>query len=1089
MTPRIPYIIYRSLRFYKKPVLYQVIIIALLSAVITGSLLTGYSVRESLRKSSLQHLGNADIVISSGVRYFDPLLVQRMKESSGITCTGIIELNGYCQGINSQKAALNTHIFGLSKDFFAFQGYDTINIRPGEIAINSKLAEYLGIKVGEDLIIRFKKVSDISPDAPFASSGDAGKSIVMKIGSIINPSQNGNFSLSISQITPLNIFINQADLEDDQSVRLKINRVLVNNKKMFNSVEEVSEILKKNLIPADLGLRLRITAKTGENELISDRIFIDNEMINEVARHLPSSSAVITYLGNRFISKTGSTPYSFVSALPASLYHDIPDGNGMIINRWMAADLSVKEGDSLKMYWFSPDSLNNLVERNSSFIVKRIEEMKGIWSDSLLMPEFPGISGKESCSEWDAGVNVKMSEIRSKDENYWKRYRGTPKAFINYEKGQELWGNNFGPATSIRFPKELTSYEIEKKLSGFLDPGILGLTITDLSGESLKAANEGVDFATLFLSLGFFLILASLVMLSFAASSYFNSKKENVNTLFKIGFKNRSIAGLLYFETVAINLIGCLTGAFAGYLVNVLITGALNTVWSGAVQTDTLGAYFDSGTVISGFVLTLTVSMVFMYFKVRRYLKMLNRNKKEYHDRPNQTLNLVALISLAVVTISLLVSSLLLPEKQMIFSFSSGVTLLITIILLVRQKIAGKSAGRSARLRNYKYISRKYYSVYISNAVTPVLFIAAGIFSLFITGANRMNFNEGQLKRSGGTGGYLFWCENTIPLKEDLNKDSDRRSLGLDEDQFKDMNFVQMKRSAGDDASCLNLNHISVPPLLGVDPSRFIANKSFSFSKVLGPNNFEDPWQYLKLPPEKNTIYGIADQTVLEWGLKLKPGDTLVLGAENGRRLSIIIAAGLQSSVFQGNVLIGQENFSKYFPTVSGTAVFLVDGNPAKTELIRKELNDRLGNYGINIETTAERLSSFYEVTNTYLSVFGVFGAFGMIIGVGGLGFVLLRNYNNRKNEFALMLATGFHLNMIKRMLVIEQLRILIAGVTAGIISAIVATYPSIFASPDIPWLFLGIMVLLIVLTGLGAILVSVRTISAHSLILSLKKE
>jgi putative ABC transport system permease protein len=148
-----------------------------------------------------------------------------------------------------------------------------------------------------------------------------------------------------------------------------------------------------------------------------------------------------------------------------------------------------------------------------------------------------------------------------------------------------------------------------------------------------------------------------------------------------------------------------------------------------------------------------------------------------------------------------------------------------------------------------------------------------------------------------------------------------------------------------------------------------------------------------------------------------------------------------------------------------------------------------LGNNGINIETTAERLSSFYEVTNTYLSVFGVFGAFGMIIGVGGLGFVLLRNYNNRKNEFALMLATGFHLNMIKRMLLIEQLQILIAGVTAGIISAIVATYPSIFASPDIPWLFLGIMVLLIVLTGLGAILISVRTISAHSLILSLKKQ
>ena len=62
---------------------------------------------------------------------------------------------------------------------------------------------------------------------------------------------------------------------------------------------------------------------------------------------------------------------------------------------------------------------------------------------------------------------------------------------------------------------------------------------------------------------------------------------------------------------------------------------------------------------------------------------------------------------------------------------------------------------------------------------------------------------------------------------------------------------------------------------------------------------------------EHNTIYGIADQTVLEWGLKIKTGDTLVLRAENGQPLNIIIAAGLQSSVFQGNVLIGKEKFLK----------------------------------------------------------------------------------------------------------------------------------------------------------------------------------
>ena len=122
MTPHPINIIVRSIKYYKKPVFYQVIIIALLTAVITGSLLTGRSVKESLKKSSTERLGNTGIVISSGIRYFDSDLVQRMKDSPGIRCTGIIEMNGYCQSLSSQKGAFNTHIYCVTKDFFIFHG-------------------------------------------------------------------------------------------------------------------------------------------------------------------------------------------------------------------------------------------------------------------------------------------------------------------------------------------------------------------------------------------------------------------------------------------------------------------------------------------------------------------------------------------------------------------------------------------------------------------------------------------------------------------------------------------------------------------------------------------------------------------------------------------------------------------------------------------------------------------------------------------------------------------------------------------------------------------------------------------------------
>ena len=92
MVPDLFHLVLQSVRFYKKPVLYKVLIIALLSAVITGSLLTGRSVQTSLKRSAAERLGNTGILVSSGIRSFDAKLVQRMKDSAAIICSGIYEI-------------------------------------------------------------------------------------------------------------------------------------------------------------------------------------------------------------------------------------------------------------------------------------------------------------------------------------------------------------------------------------------------------------------------------------------------------------------------------------------------------------------------------------------------------------------------------------------------------------------------------------------------------------------------------------------------------------------------------------------------------------------------------------------------------------------------------------------------------------------------------------------------------------------------------------------------------------------------------------------------------------------------------------
>ena len=108
-----------------------------------------------------------------------------------------------------------------------------------------------------------------------------------------------------------------------------------------------------------------------------------------------------------------------------------------------------------------------------------------------------------------------------------------------------------------------------------------------------------------------------------------------MKTMFALGFRSHQIRSILFSEYGLIALVGSLVGALTGIIVNVLIIRALNSVWRGAVQTDTLNAWFNPAPVITGFIISLTVILVFILIKVNRYLKVLNRKGKDKNIMPS----------------------------------------------------------------------------------------------------------------------------------------------------------------------------------------------------------------------------------------------------------------------------------------------------------------------------------------------------------------------------------------------------------------------------------------------------------------------
>src|SRR5207247_9082102 len=74
----------------------------------------------------------------------------------------------------------------------------------------------------------------------------------------------------------------------------------------------------------------------------------------------------------------------------------------------------------------------------------------GSAADRDLAPAYPGITEAESLGDWDPPFPIDLRRVRPVDEQYWKRYRTTPKAFIPIEVGQALWRSRYGDRTSVR---------------------------------------------------------------------------------------------------------------------------------------------------------------------------------------------------------------------------------------------------------------------------------------------------------------------------------------------------------------------------------------------------------------------------------------------------------------------------------------------------------------------------------------------------------------------------------------------------------------------------------------------------------------
>jgi len=871
------------------------------------------------------------------------------------------------------------------------------------------------------------------------------------------------------------------------------------------------ELRTSRIFLADsLVLSARANEQNKPSKLL-EHISNPNDFPNHLSYPHPSPGLdSLTYFVNGLSSGDKATPYSMVTALDATLAGFVPadlKDDEMVISQWLAEDLGVKEGAYVTLKYFVMGERRQLLVQERTFSIRAVLPMTEPQLNTSWMPDFPGMSDKDSCRDWEPGFDFDAKKIRDKDEEYWKQHRGTPKAFITLKSGQEMWGNRWGKVTSIRYPAGTAKEQIER-IGAFIDPAALGFKVIPLREQAFAATKAPVDFGQLFISFSFFLIIAAAVLTGLLFTFSVEQRSAQAGLLLAVGWRPKQVRRLFIREGLVLALIGSVIGVGLAAVYTKLVLHGLATIWSGAASGTRFIFAPDDATYFIGIFAGIFIAWLAMRLASRRLFarhaaallsgdgermrlacsfwrprrKLLKPNAEHHsgkmeaepcdlevsgeaagnctrvacapHAKASPSGTPAAFVDgFWLLAIILLVSlSLFLPvlKDNPAAFFGLGFLLLATGILFCRRQLRRLEATTDT-LNSLESLALRNTSRRRGRSLATIAVLASGVFMVVAVDSFRKTGSQDYTKHDSGTGGFALIGESASPIYEDLNTAKGRDEYALDDKIMADVRVVPFRVRDGDDASCLNLNRAMQPRLLGVKAADM--NQRFRFSKATD-------WNALEQTQPDGSIPGIVDANTLQWALQKKLGETLDYQDERGQIIKVRLVAAVPGSILQGVVVISEDRFIQSFPNEAGYRFFLVDCPADKLTQAREHLSRQLQDRGLELTPAAQRLAEFNAVENTYLSIFQVLGGLGILLGSAGLGIVVMRNVLERRSEFALLEAVGFTRARLRRLVFIEHRWLIIGALAIGTLSALIAVWPNISQrTAAFPWLWISLLI------------------------------
>lgn len=964
-------------------------------AVIVGSLAVGDSVRMTLVKRVTERLGNTETILFSRNGFMSDSLLATPLFNEPVR--GILFTDGF---IARDGKLISVWVWGV----------DSLSLPPGSARLNTALAKELDLGVSEDIVLRLP-ATGLVPSGSLFVTDNYTTPLRLAYDGIVTPEEGGNICLKNEQILPFNLFVDRTLLAEALDVKDKINLILTPQK-----------IVSSDLAKTDFSTLTNIP-RTHYTEITSDRVFLQKEVVETICRNNPSTNRLFSYLANAIGKGDAFIPYSFITAMDR--YQNRPlQQDEILLSDYAARRLQAAVGDSILLRYYISEGLKTLDTKEITLRVGQIVPLKEWVDDGALSADFPGLSDVERCTDWHSDLPINMDLITDEDERYWNLYRTTPKAIVPYNAVVEDWGNAYGTATALRIDGT------DPDLTG-LRPDHFGIQLIHPRESGLYAARHGVDFAGLFLALGFFILVSALLLMQNPVSEMFYRRRQEIALLRALGYRRHRVARLLWMESVPVVGMAVGIGVLVGLLYTGLVLWLLGNVWKGATQTDGFGLYPGVGSLAIGILASIGLSFGLLYRAILRALK--EKNSVFRPGRDSLRRKGWYALGISVLTAGIIGLNVAVWHSVVLFMISGGLWIGMMAswgaYVITWKKLADPDRMCRKRLVwNTLYANKK-------QAALSFFALAIGVFIVFSVGLNRQDFTGGSRMRIG-TGGYTLWCQSSVPVYYDLTTRQGKEKLALT-DLPDATEIIQCLRYQADDASCLNLNKVTSPTVLGID-MRALSESDLQIEQNLYKEERAHVFEQLR--HKEGTVYpALVDATVLTWSIGMNLGDTLYYKSDRGREVAIRLAGTLTNSIFQGNILIDRSLFREIWDETGGSEVFLLKTPEADKEEVKALVARALHEYGVQVMTTADRLKQFNTVTDTYLTIFMTLGGLGLLLGLMSFIIVIRKNLVMRAEEIRLYRMLGFPDRVIGRMLYTENVLVPLYAIATGMTAAFVS--------------------------------------------------